>query len=70
MFDTKYATVQTAKQSCELLLKVRPDLKTNAYMLTCIPLEIIDSILDYSKLEASGNHFRCYPRINGLRLPN
>ena len=45
--------VTTAKQSCELLLKVR------AIVVCCrsqlfILLQIIDSILDYSKLEASG----------------
>lgn len=55
LFDTKYATVQTAKQSCELLLKVHSVLETRPYVLICVPLKIIDSILDYSKLEASGN---------------
>jgi hypothetical protein len=55
LFDIKYATVQTAKQSCELLLKVHSVLETRSYVLICVPLKIIDSILDYSKLEASGN---------------
>lgn len=57
LFDTEYATVQTAKQSCELLLKVQFCLGDLFLRADLCPSKIIDSILDYSKLEASGNCF-------------
>ncbi len=53
----KYVIVQTAKQSCELLLKVSYIIDDYVYLLTRDTAKIIDSILDYSKLEASGNGF-------------
>jgi len=46
--------VQTAKQSCELLLKVCYLSLGAYYLLFTNVVQIIDSILDYSKLEASG----------------
>ena len=46
--------VQTAKQSCELLLKVSSMCLQALRILKVETLQIIDSILDYSKLEASG----------------
>ncbi|KAH8992121.1 hypothetical protein EDB92DRAFT_1945661 [Lactarius akahatsu] len=45
--------VQTAKQSCELLLKVIYIIDKYLHLLTRETAKIIDSILDYSKLEAS-----------------
>ncbi|KAF8823868.1 hypothetical protein HHX47_DHR9000114 [Lentinula edodes] len=48
--------VQTAKQSCELLLKVQFILRIDKLYNSFIS-QIIDSILDYSKLEASGAYF-------------
>ena len=66
--------VQTAKQSCELLLKV-----VSFYMTLPITaddflsVQIIDSILDYSKLEASGEFGDCKCVLNSpsnvIRLP-
>jgi hypothetical protein len=65
LFDTKYATVQTAKQSCELLLKVQFSIRDFFLRADLCPSKIIDSILDYSKLEASGN---CFSPLHPVKL--
>jgi len=53
VYSNSSPPVQTAKQSCELLLKVQRNGTCLSGLKTNFP-QIIDSILDYSKLEASG----------------
>ena len=57
LHESHPSIVQTAKQSCELLLKVFYPRGKLTMMPFYPSFQIIDSILDYSKLEASGESY-------------